>query len=407
VNRRNARLILAAKGVRAVADGFVSVLLPAYFLALGFDAARIGALATVALIGAAATTLAVGFLARRTGARQLYLWVSVLMALTGLALAGIDGYWPLLVVAFVGTVNPSASDVSAFLPLDQAALAHVATDHTRTTLFSRYSLVGSLAGAAGAQAAALPVVLAEYFDATPLALMRAMFVLYAVLGGVAGVLYRKLGRDATATEAASAPTSEPAHASAYASLGPSRGKVLRLAALFSVDAFAGGFIVQSMLALWLLQAFELSLVTAATIFFWLNLLNAASYLLAPALARRYGLINTMVFTHIPSSMFLIAAAFALNLWVALLLLSLRGLLSQMDVPTRSSYVMAIVTPPERAAAAAVTTVPRSLAAAASPALAGALLAASPFAWPLVVCGALKIGYDLALLAMFRRVQPPE
>jgi MFS family permease len=165
--------------------------------------------------------------------------------------------------------------------------------------------------------------------------------------------------------------------------------------------------VQSILALWLFQAFGISLVAAASIFFWLNVLNAISYAVAPAIARRFGLINTMVFTHIPSSLCLIGVVFAPNLWVAIALLLVRGLLSQMDVPTRSSYVMAVVTPAERPAAASVTAVPRSLAAAASPAAAGYLLTLSSFGWPLILCAALKIGYDLALLAMFRKVRPPE
>ncbi|MFL5519010.1 MAG: MFS transporter, partial [Gemmatimonadales bacterium] len=187
----------------------------------------------------------------------------------------------------------------------------------------------------------------------------------------------------------------------------SRRVVLTLAALFSVDAFAGGFVVQSLLALWLFERFGLSLATTGAIFFWTGLLSALSYLAAVPIARRFGLVNTMVFTHLPANACLVLVPFAPGLGPAIALLLLRSALSQMDVPTRTSYVMAVVTPAERAAAASVTAVPRSLAAAASPMLAGSLLAVSGFGWPLVIGGGLKIAYDLALLAMFRKVRPPE
>jgi MFS family permease len=190
-------------------------------------------------------------------------------------------------------------------------------------------------------------------------------------------------------------------------LGPSRGIVYKMAALFSIDSFAGGFVVQSLLALWLFERFDLSLTAASLFFFWAGTLSAFSYPVAAWISKRIGLVNTMVFTHIPSSIFLILAAFSPSLTVTLVLLSLRAALSQMDVPTRTSYVMAVVTPAERTAAASVTAVPRSLASSLSPALAGILLA-SPFSGlPLVICGALKIVYDVALLFTFRHVKPPE
>ena len=196
-------------------------------------------------------------------------------------------------------------------------------------------------------------------------------------------------------------------ASPSAPLGPSRGVVYKLAALFSLDAFAGGFVVQSLLALWLFERFDLSVSAAGVFFFWSSTLSAFSYPVAVRLARHFGLVNTMVFTHIPSSIFLIVAAFAPNLYVALGLLLMRSALSQMDVPTRTSYVMAVVTPAERATAASVTAVPRSLASAVSPALAGILLTTALPGLPLVMCGGLKIVYDLALLFSFRHIKPPE
>ena len=183
--------------------------------------------------------------------------------------------------------------------------------------------------------------------------------------------------------------------------------MLTLAALFSLDAFAGGLVIQSLLALWLFQRFGLSLAAAGAIFFWTGVLSALSYFAAAWIADRIGLVNTMVFTHLPANLCLALVPFAPSLPLAIALLLVRSALSQMDVPTRTSYVMAVVEPEERPAAASVTSVPRSLAAAASPALAGAMLAASGFGWPLFLAGGLKITYDLLLLAMFRNVRPPE
>ena len=223
-----------------------------------------------------------------------------------------------------------------------------------------------------------------------------MFYAYGALGLIGAALYRRLPhvRDAR-RRAASAP------------LGPSRGIVYKLAALFSLDSFAGGLAVQSLMALWLFERFDLSLSAASLFFFWSSVLGAFSFPVAAWLSRRIGLINTMVFTHIPSSIFLILAAFSPDLILTLALLLMRSALSQMDVPTRTSYVMAVVTPAERTAAASVTAVPRSLASSISPALAGVLLATPFSGLPLVACGVLKIVYDVALLYSFRHVKPPE
>jgi MFS family permease len=389
------RLLLAARGLRATSDGFVSIILPAYLLLLGFDAVRVGVLATATLLGSALLTLAVGFTAVRRHTRALLIAASLLMVLTGLGFAALDDFWPLLVIAFVGTLNPSSGDVSVFLPLEHALLAGGVAGHDRTAVFARYSLVGSLLGAAGTLLAARPELAASW-GAAPLAAFKAMFVLYALGGLIAALIYRRLGR-AEVIDGGPPPSA----------LGPSRRVVYQLAALFSLDAFAGGLVVQSLLALWLFQTFGLSLAVTAQLFFWSGLLTAVSYLAAAPLARRIGLINTMVFTHLPANLCLVAVPFATGLWQAIALLLLRSLLSQMDVPTRTSYVMAVVTPAERQAAASLTAVPRSLAAALSPSLAGWMLGAATFAWPLLLAGALKIAYDLALLARFRHIRPPE
>jgi MFS family permease len=392
----DARRLLWARGLRAFGDGYVSLLLPLYLLTLGLTPLEVGAIATGTLLGSGLLTLLVGLHAWRLRFRTLLLMAAALMAATGLGFAVFTEFWPLFVIAVVGTLNPSSGDVSIFLPLEQAVLARLATDRQRTAVFARYSLVGALVGAAGALFAGFSGVLASAIDVDAAIAMQAMFVLYGLIGVASGLIYRKLPAALeSSVEARPAPLRE------------SRRVVYTLSALFSLDAFGGGFIVQSMLALWLFERFELSVAVAGTIFFWTGVFSAFSYLVAVRIAHRIGLVNTMVFTHLPSSLLLILVAFVPSLpWVIVLLL-VRSALSQMDVPTRSSYVMAIVAPGERAAAASMTSVPRSLASAVSPLIAGYLLGVSTFGWPLVLAGGLKIVYDLLLLGMFRAVRPPE
>ena len=392
----DAKRVIWAKGLRAIADGFVSIILPAYLLLLGHDSFEVGVLTTATLLGSATLTLLVPLMVGRFGHRRSLLAASALMALTGVSFAAIQAFWPLLVIAFVGTLNPSSGDVSIYLPLEQSLLTQSVGEKDRTALFARYSLIGALAGAAGTLSAAMPDLAMHWLGISPIRAMQGMFALYAGLGISAGFLYRKLSDQRGGVPRKPTPP-----------LGPSRGIVYRLAGLFCVDAFGGGFFVQTILVLWLFQSFGLSVTTAANIFFWSNLLTAASYLVAPTIARRFGLINTMVFTHLPSSLCLMAIPFVQNLGVVIGLLLVRSLLSQMDVPTRTSYVMAVVTPPERPAAASLTSVPRSLAAALSPVIAGFLITISSFGWPLLIGGVLKITYDLTLLAMFRHIRPPE
>ena len=386
--------LYAARGVRGFGDGFAVIILPAYLSALGYSPFEIGLVATAALLGSSLLTLGVGFFAPRHDLRTLLIAGAGLMVATGLAFPSSGHIAFVLLIAFVGTINPSTGDSGVLVPLEHATLAQGVADRDRTRAFARYSLIGALAGAAGALSAAVPdFLVAGGFD--KLTAFRIMFYAYGALGLVGAGLYQRL------------PHVEMRQAEKSAPLGPSRGTVYRLAALFSLDSFAGGFAVQSLMALWLFERFDLSLSAASLFFFWSSVLAAFSYPVAAWLSGRIGLINTMVFTHIPSSVFLILAAISPNLYLTLGLLLARAALSQMDVPTRTSYVMAVVTPPERTAAASVTAVPRSLASSLSPALAGALLTTPFSGLPLVACGVLKIVYDLALLYSFRHVKPPE
>jgi MFS family permease len=387
--------LYAARAARGFGDGFAAIILPAYLLEIGFGPFQIGLVATAALLGSAATTLAVGLLAPRYHLRTLLLACAALMVVTGIAFPSLQHLVFIAVVAFIGTINPTTGDIGVHVPLEQAALAHRASDAERTHIFARYSLIGALSIAAGALAAGVPDLLVSLgMDRT--SALQTMFYLYAALGLIGALFYSRLPR-AEATE--ETPRATP--------LGPSRRRVYQLAALFSLDAFAGGFTVQSLMALWLFERFDLSLAAASAFFFWSNVLTAFSYPVAARLGRRFGLVNTMVFTHIPSSICLIVAAFSPSVTVALALLLVRSALSQMDVPTRTSYVMAVVTPAERTAAASVTAVPRSLASAVSPAMSGALLSTSFLGLPLILCGVLKIAYDLSLLFSFRHIKPPE
>ena len=395
LNPRSSFLLLySARALRGFGDGFATIVLPVYLATIGFDPAQIGLIAAAALFGTAVLTLGIGLLAPRHELRHLLIAGAVLMIATGIAFPAFEQIGFLIAVAFFGTVNPSTGDIGVLIPIEHAALAQDAADHDRTRVFARYSLVGALSMSAGALAAAVPQLLSRG-GMRELSALRTMFYAYAVLGVASAAIYYCLPRGQVERRSAAAP------------LNVSRGVVYKLAALFSVDAFAGGFVVQSLLALWLFRRFDMSLAAASLFFFWSGVLSALSYPLAAIIARRIGLVNTMVFTHIPSSLFLILAAVAPNLTMALGFLLLRSALSQMDVPTRSSYVMAVVTPPERPAAASVTAVPRSLASSLSPALAGILLGGPFLGAPLVICGALKILYDAALLFSFRHIKPPE
>ncbi len=385
--------VVIARALRGFADGFVSVFLAIYLTALGFSPLQIGAIVTATLLGSAALTLGVGLVAHRRELRVMLLAACVLMMLTGIGFIAVTGFWALMVVAAAGTLNPSAGDVSVFLPTEQAFLAGHVEDLDRPRLYAVYNLGAAFAGAFGALASGLPEYLARQGHLSKVDVLRSGFSVYIVVAIAIFVIYRGLRREAVATDVAQV-TRQP--------LGESRRTVLELAALFCIDAASGGFVVQSLLVLWLHLRWDLSTADTAAVFFAVSLLSAFSQLLAGPLASRIGLVRTMVFTHLPANLFLALAAFAPSAGLAIACLLIRSLFSQMDVPARQALVMAVVTPEERAAAASVTNVPRSLASAATPLIAGALLKSSSFGWPLIIAGLGKATYDLLLLARFGR-----
>ena len=392
----DARLLVATRTLRSFSDGFISVLLASYLAGIGFSDVRIGAIATATLLGTAVATLIVGAVTNRLGRKRILAYATLLATATGIGFASTDAFVLLLMIAVVGTLNPSAGDVSVFLPVEQAILPQTVEANRRTHLFARYNLFGTLAAAAGALFAGAPVLAERWFSWDQQDVERAMFVLYAGIALVNLALYSRLSR---AVELEAPSKNAPLHRS--------RRTVFKLSALFAVDAFAGGFVVQSIMALWLFKRFDLSTAQAGAIFFAAGICTSFSMLIAARVADRFGLINTMVFTHLPSNILLILVAFMPTLPLAIVMLLGRFALSQMDVPTRQSYTMAVVDPDERAAAASVTGVARSVASAGSPVMAGAMLGASTFGWPLVIAGTLKSVYDLLLLAQFRSVKPEE
>lgn len=394
----SAGLLLVTAGVRNFAYSFLSIVVGPYLAARGLEAESIGVVLTAALGGGTVMTIAATVLSRRIGRRRALVLQSACMALgaAGLALAT----HPVLIVAaaVVGGISPSGRELGPFLAIELAALAQTSTDETRTRLFMMYSVVTSLAVALGALAVGLPALA----GLSPPGSYSVLVWSYAASGLLLVALFARLSPAVEAPVSAGRVTR-----SKWLGLHRSRGVVAKLASLFAIDAFAGGLVVQSLVAYWLHVRFGVSAAELGAIFFGANLLSALAYLFATPIARRIGLLNAMVFTHLPSNLLLVLVPFMPTAQLAVMMLFAQYLLSQLDVPTRHSYIMGVVDPDERAAAAGFTTVARNLGSALAPALSGALFSASVFALPFVLAGGLKTVYDVALLITFRRVRPPE
>ncbi len=396
------RLLFAARAVRLFAFGFLSVTLVLYLTQIGYTPARIGLLFTLALAGDVAISLWLTTRADRYGRRRILQWSSLLIVLVGLVFAGTDEFWWLAAAAIVGVISPSGGEIGPFLSVEQAALSQVTGDTTRTHTLAWYNLTGTAATAFGALCGGGVLHALQSADVPSLAAHHMLLVSYSVLGVIMMFLFSRLSpavevaRDTTAT------------LSSRFGLHRSARTVAKLSALFAIDSFAGGFIVQSLLVLWFHKQFGVDAAALGGVFFAANLLAALSFLAAARIARWIGLINTMVFTHIPANVLLILVPFMPSFESAVAVLLLRYCICQMDVPTRQSYTMAVVDPSERSAAGGITGVARSVGAAASPALSGLLLGSALWSGaPLVIAGSLKIVYDLLLYHSFRRLKPPE
>lgn len=394
---RDRKLLFATCGVRTFAYGCLSVVLGLYLAAIGLNATTIGLVFSTALAGGALLTMAFSTVADRFGRRKVLLVSAGLMAMAGLAYATTTSLVVLVAASIVGSISPSGKDVGPFLSIEQAALPQTSRDERRTDVFAAYNLVASFAGALGALAAGLPAVLGMDQPAG----YRLVMWGYALAAVVIFALFTRLSRSVEA------PPSSPAKIRPRLGLHRSRGIVIRLAALFGVDAFAGGFVVQGLVAYWFHVRYGVDAATLGAILFGTNLLAALSFLAAAPIARRIGLLNTMVFTHLPSNALLALVPLMPSLPLAVAALLGRHLLSQLDVPTRQSYTMAVVAPDERSAAAGVTSVARNASAALAPAFSGVTFAVPALGLPFLIAGGLKIVYDLAILATFRQVRPPE
>ncbi len=391
--------IFVARIARMLAYGLLGVVLVLYLSATGLDAPRIGLLLSLTLLGDAALSLWLSTTADAWGRRRALAAGACLMAAGGAGMALTEDFIWLLVAATIGVISPTGGEVGPFLAVEQAALAQVTPDHDRTKVFAWYNVAGYAATALGALVAGATAEWLQHDGWTALASYRAVLLAYGALGLVLWLLSTRLGPEVEGRTA-------KGNGRGILGLGESRGIVLRLSALFSVDAFAGGFIVQSFLVWWFHQRFGVGEATLGAVFFGANLLSGLSALAAVPLARRIGLVNTMVWTHLPSNVLLVLVPLMPSFGWAAAVLLLRHTISQMDVPTRQSYVNAVVPAGERAAANGVTGTARQLGTAAAPLLMAPLLAFAPGA-PFFAAGGLKIAYDLALWRSFRAVKPPE
>jgi MFS family permease len=404
--RPDVPLLFATRAVRLFAYGALSVVLVLHLSAVGLDERRVGLLLTLTLLGDTALSLWITTRADRAGRRRMLVLGALLMVGAGVAFAAAEAFWILFLAATVGVMSPSGNEVGPFLAIEQAVLAQEIAPARRTAVFAWYQLTGALATAAGSLAAGAGAEALQGAGMAEPASYRVVIVGYAALGLVLAALFLALSHGAEARRAGGGGGAGPV--APRLGLHRSRGVVLRLSALFSVDSFAGGFVVQSFVAWWFHERFGASPALLGGIFFGANVLAGFSALAAASIARRIGLVNTMVATHLPSNLLLVAVPFMPTLELAVGVLLLRFSISQMDVPTRQSYTMAVVDPDERSAAAGVTGIARTVGAALAPIVAGPLYAVPALAGlPFVVSGALKILYDLALWRSFRSVKPPE
>jgi MFS family permease len=403
------RLLFATRAARLFAYGFLSVVLVLYLAEAGLDERRIGLLLTLTLVGDTAISLALTTRADRAGRRRTLVAGAALMVFAGVLFAATRSFWVLLVAATVGVISPAGNEVGPFLAIEQAALSQAIPAERRTRTFAWYALVGSLATALGSLAAGHLASALQRGGFGALASYRAVVLGYAALGAVLLALFTRLSPAAEAPPSKRAAGAErPSFLRPNLGLHGSRRTVLRLSSLFAVDSFAGGFVVQSFVAYWFHRRFGADPALLGTIFFVANAVAGLSALSAAWVAERIGLVRTMVFTHLPSNVLLFAVPLMPSLPLAMALLFLRFSISQMDVPTRQSFTMAVVEPDERSAAAGVTGIARTVGASLAPMLAGPLYASAALASvPFFVAGGLKIAYDLALFAAFRAVRPPE
>lgn len=401
---RDGRLLFITRITRLFAYGFIAVVLGLYLAAVGLDDTQIGLVLSLTLIGDALVSLPITIVADRLGRRRMLMIGAGLMVFAGVVFAFTGNIALLIFAAIVGTISPSGNEVGPFLAIEQAALPQTTTDKQRTQVFAWYALLGSVATGLGSLAGGVLAQALQNAGQSPLNSYRAVIIGYALLGGLLGLLFTRL------TPAVEIVLEKKAHTlRELYGLNRSRGVVYRLSLLFMIDAFAGGLVVQSLVALWFNRRFGVDPAVIGSIYLGANLFAGLSALAAARVAARFGLINTMVFTHMPSNLLLILVPFMPTLPLAVLVLLARFSISQMDVPTRQSYTVSVVDPGERSAANGVTNLARTTASAFSPGLTGAFfnLGGSWLGVPFLLAGGLKLVYDMLLYRQFKTIKPPE
>ena len=404
---RDGWLLFLARFIRLFAYGSLSVVLVFYLIALGLSESQTGILLTLTLVGDVVVSLFLTTRADRMGRRRMLIVGAILMAAAGLAFACTKNLLLLIIAGTIGVISPSGNEVGPFLSIEQAALSHVDSQQTRTEAFAWYTLTGSVATAMGALFGGTVTHALQRTTWTPVGTYRVVVVLYSLLGVILAYSFTRLS-PAAEVSLPQEGSALPGTIGSFLGIGHSRPMVMKLSSLFALDSFAGGFVVQSFAAFWFYLRFGVNPGTLGVIFFWANIFAGISALLASRLASRLGLINTMVVTHLPSNVLLILVPLMPSLSLAVLVLLVRFSISQMDVPTRQSYTMAVVRPEERSAAAGITGVARTMGAAISPLFVGFMFARP--SWinvPFFIAGTLKIIYDLLLYQAFVAIRPPE
>jgi MFS family permease len=399
---RDGKLLLCARIVRTFSYGFLSIVLAIYLKLSGFNEILIGVVLSATLVNSVIFNLFSSAYADRIGRKKILTIYTVLMVISAVIFFLTSNYVALIIAALVGTINVTGSEVGAFLSLEQAILPQTVNNiKKRNSIFALYNMVGTFAMAGGVLASGLPNFLSQHFGLDQISAIKTLFIFYAVLALAVMAIYLALSKKIEIPV-------QPGQDLSRKSISPqTRGIIAKMSSLFAVDSFAGGFVIQSIVAFWFYSKFGADLTMLSYIFSIAGVLTAISFLLATKIASKIGLINTMVFTHIPSNILLILLAFAPNFSLAILLYLARMSLSQMDVPTRQSYIVSIVNENERVAAAGLTNTSRNVAQAVSPSLAGVVIQALSLSAPFVIGGILKIAYDIGIFVNFRKIKPPE
>jgi len=400
---RDGKLLLAARILRTFGYGFLSVIIAIYLRFLGFDDVHIGLLLGSTLVNSVVFTLFASFYADRIGRRKLLVIYASLMSVSGVIFTFTDNYYLLILAAFIGTINVTGSETGAFLTIEQAILPQTIKDKKKmNTLFALYNMLGTFAMSGGILLSGLPSLLQEQYSAlSNVESIKILFGLYSTVGLVVMIIYIMVSGEIEIKSSIKRTVKQ--------TLSPKSKRIVgKLSGLFAIDSFAGGFVIQSVVSLWFFTRFGADLTTLSYIFSAAGILTAFSYIAAAKIADRIGLVNTMVFTHIPSNLLLILVAFAPTLQLAIIFYLIRTSLSQMDVPTRQSYIVSIVDDDERIAASGLTNVSRNIAQTVSPSVIGYIFQSFlSLAGPFVLGGVIKIIYDLALYFNFRNIKAKE